>query len=78
MDIEKVASETPEKIITNKIEFKDEGPSQKEIENIISVFNFNNHKKNCIKLIKSLYKIILEKDASLIEINPLIITKEIK
>ena len=28
-------------------------------------------KKNCIKIIKSLYKIILEKDASLIEINPL-------
>ena len=26
--------------------------------------------------IKSLYKIILEKDASLIEINPLIITKK--
>ena len=33
-------------------------------------------KKLQIKLIKSLYRIILEKDASLIEINPLIITKE--
>ena len=32
-------------------------------------------KKTASKLIKSLYKIILEKDASLIEINPLIITK---
>ena len=76
MDIEKVASETPEKIITNKIEFKIEGPSEKEIESIISVFNFNSdQKKTAVKLIKSLYKIILEKDASLIEINPLIITK---
>ena len=27
MDIEKVANETPEKIITNKIDFKNEGPS---------------------------------------------------
>ena len=76
MDIEKVASETPEKIITNKIEFKIEGPSEKEIASIISVFNFNSdQKKTAVKLIKSLYKIILEKDASLIEINPLIITK---
>ncbi|MDC0511872.1 succinate--CoA ligase subunit beta, partial [Pelagibacteraceae bacterium] len=31
MDIEKVASETPNKIITNKIELKDEGPSDQEI-----------------------------------------------
>jgi len=30
------------------------------------------------KLIKSLYKILVEKDASLIEINPLIITKKEK
>ena len=29
MDIEKVAAETPEKIITNKIEIKDSGPNQR-------------------------------------------------
>ena len=28
------------------------------------------------KLIKSIYRILIEKDASLIEINPLILTKE--
>ena len=79
MDIEKVASETPKKIITNKIEFKDEGPNQKEIEKIISIFKFDDtQKKTAIRLIKSLYKIILEKDANLIEINPLIITKDNK
>ena len=77
MDIEKVAAETPEKIITNKIELKDNGPSKEEIENIISVFNFNKvQKKTASNLIRSLYKIILEKDASLIEINPLIINKD--
>ena len=77
MDIENVAAETPEKIITNKIELKDNGPSEEEIENIISVFNFNKgQKKTASNLIRSLYKIILEKDASLIEINPLIINKE--
>ena len=71
MDIEKVASDTPDKIITNKIELKEEGPSEKEIEKIVSVFNFNKDQKEVSKkLIKSLYKIILEKDANLIEINP--------
>ena len=34
MDIEKVASETPEKIITNKIELNDNGPNDEEIEKI--------------------------------------------
>ena len=76
MDIEKVASENPKKIVTNKIELKDEGPSDKEIKSIISLFEFNDQQKIIVsKLIKSLYKILIEKDASLIEINPLIITK---
>ena len=79
MAIENVAAKTPEKIITNKIDFKKEGPSQKEIDNIISLFKFDEaQKKTANNLIKSLYKIIIEKDASLIEINPLIITKNDK
>ena len=77
MDIEKVAAENPNKIITTKVDFKDKGPSDEEIEEIIKVFNFDKHQKIVAKkLTKSLYKIILEKDASLIEINPLILTKE--
>ena len=77
MDIEKVAAETPKEIITNKINFKKDGPSNDEIENIISIFNFNdNQKVTALKLIKSLYRIIVEKDASLIEINPLIINQK--
>ena len=76
MDIEKVASETPEKIITNKIDLKNKGPNEKEIEKIISIFKFNEKQKiSASKLIKSLYDITIKKDASLIEINPLIITK---
>ena len=79
MDIEKVASETPEKIITTKIEFKNESPTDEEIKHIISIFNFKEEQiEVASKLIKSLYKIILEKDASLIEINPLIINKDKK
>ena len=79
MDIEKVASENPDKIITNKIELKDEGPSDSEIEKIITIFEFNSDQKKIAKdLVRSLYRIIIEKDANLIEINPLIITKENK
>ena len=79
MDIEKVASEEPDKIITNKIEIRSEGPSQGEINNIISIFDFDNiQKEAAAKLITILYKIMMEKDASLIEINPLVITKKNK
>ena len=79
MDIEKVAKETPEKIITSKIDYKFEGPNEKEIEKIISIFKFeNNQRQTAKRLIKALYKILIEKDASLIEINPLIISKDEK
>ena len=77
MDIEKVASETPEKIITKKINYSLDGPSDNEIKEIISIFNFKGEQINKgKKLIRTLYKILVDKDASLIEINPLIITEE--
>jgi succinyl-CoA synthetase beta subunit len=76
MDIEKIANETPNKIITNKIELRKEGPNEKEIEKIISIFQFDKKQKIVASnLIRSLYDIIIKKDAGLIEINPLIITK---
>jgi len=76
MDIEKVASETPEKIITNKIDFKNDIETN-EIEKIIKPFNFNNEQKIIAQnLIKTLYQTLIKKDATLIEINPLIITKD--
>jgi len=78
MDIEKVASETPNKIITNKIEIKKD-ISMDEVEKIISPFKFNeNQKVEASKLVQALYKILIQKDANLIEINPLIITKNEK
>ena len=76
VDIEKVAAEKPEQIITNKIDFKNEIENN-EIERIIKPFDFNDKQKlTAHKLIKALYKILIEKDATLIEINPLIITKD--
>ena len=76
MDVEKVASETPEKIFTTKIDLK-ENIDIASIGKILKPFGFNEEqKKSGSKLIQSLYKILIEKDASLIEINPLIITKD--
>ena len=78
MDIEKIASETPDKIVTTKIEIK-ENISQTDIDKIILPFDFDEDQKNdANKLINALYKIMLDKDATLIEINPLIITKNKK
>ena len=76
MDIEKVASDEPDKINTTKVELK-EDISDQEIENIIKPFSFDESQKiEAKKLVKALYKILIEKDASLIEINPLIVTKK--
>ena len=76
MDIEKVASETPKKIITTKVDL-DIDIQDKDITKIIEIFKFNDQQKLVAsKLIKSLYRILIEKDANLIEINPLIITKK--
>ena len=78
MDIEKVALETPKKMITSKIDFKSE-VNEEEFEKIIEPFNFNSEQKLAAnKVIKALYKILIEKDATLIEINPLVITKDKK
>ena len=75
MDIEKVASEAPDKIITTKIDYKEE-ITKEEVEKIVSPFKFNDEQKNeALKLVRALYKILIQKDATLIEINPLIITK---
>ena len=75
MDIERVAHETPDKIITTKIDFE-EDIKIIDIEKIIAPFHFNEgQKKVATKLVKALYRILILKDASLIEINPLIITK---
>ena len=76
MDVEKVAKESPNKILTHKIDISDSGPSEEDLKKIISIFNLKNGQKTIAKkLVGILYKILQDKDATLIEINPLIITK---
>jgi succinyl-CoA synthetase beta subunit len=78
MDIEEVANKNPEKILTTKVEFSDQ-ISEDDCKKIIGIFNLDQEaNEEAIKLIKSIYKMFIEKDASLVEINPLILTKDNK
>ena len=78
IDIESVAKKNPEKILTTKVDLK-KNLSAEEIEKIIKIFSLeDNQKKDAIKLLSAMYNILIQKDASLIEINPLIITKQKK
>ena len=78
MDIEKVASDKPDKIFTTKVNFSDH-ISEKDCESIIKTFKFDDSiKSNAISLIKSIYSLFIKTDANMVEINPLIITKEKK
>jgi len=78
MDIEEVAIESPDKILTNKVELTDE-ISDEECQKIIKIFNLEgNPKIEAISLIKSIYKMFIKTDANMVEINPLILTKEKK
>jgi succinyl-CoA synthetase beta subunit len=78
MDIEEVASKSPEKIVTTKIDIS-ETISDETCEKIIKIFSLkNNAKKQAISLIKSMFKMFISTDANMVEINPLILTKEEK
>jgi len=78
IDIEEVASKTPEKIITTKMDINHE-VSEADCEKIIEIFSLSNDAKiKAISLIKSLYKMFISTDANMIEINPLILTQEKK
>jgi len=78
MDIEKIAKDTPEKIITTKINSSNT-IQEEEIKKIIKPFGLSdNLNDKAFKLIKSIFKTFIEKDATLIEINPLVLTKDQK
>ena len=87
MDIEKVASETPNKIITNKIDLRNEGPKSEEIEKNEILPEKNDEptieENNVIKLEpqekKDELKIFDEKNDEVEPVEkPLILTKEVE
>ena len=78
IDIEEVAKKTPEKITTIKVDIKNE-ISEKDCEKIVKIFNLNDNTRiQAISLVKSIYKMFINTDANMIEVNPLILTKEEK
>ena len=75
MDIEEVAKNRPQKIVTVKIGLS-KSIQEDEIKNIIKPFGLpTTLNDKAFKLIKSIFKTFIEKDANLIEINPLVLTK---
>ena len=78
IDIESVAKNNPEKILTTKVDLKD-NLSDDDIQKIIKIFSLDKHqKKDAENLVNALFNTLISKDASLIEINPLVITKQKK
>jgi Succinyl-CoA synthetase, beta subunit len=64
-----------EKVITTKINLSTK-VNETDIEKIIKPFSLSEKsKKQAFKLIQSIYRILIDKDANLIEVNPLILTK---
>mgnify|MGYP001174629546 CR=1 FL=1 len=76
IDIEEVARNRPKKIITTKLSLSN-GIQNEDVEKIIEPFCLSNKLKiQAVHLVKSIYKMLIETDANLIEINPLISTKK--
>tara|TARA_B100000686_G_scaffold320977_1_gene373211 strand:- start:693 stop:1853 length:1161 start_codon:yes stop_codon:yes gene_type:complete len=76
VDIEKVAKKNSKKIVTVRVGLTN-SMHEKDIDKIIQPFNLSKKlKTNASDLIRSIYKILTEKDASLVEINPLVLTKK--
>jgi len=76
MDIEEVAINNPEKIVTVKMNLS-RTVNEKDLNEITLPFALSGKaQEQAFNFIQSIYKILIEKDANLIEINPLILTKD--
>ena len=76
MDIEKVAHDTPDKIVTLGID-PAAGYSAFHGRKIASALKLGGGEiDQCVKLIDQLYRAFVDKDMALLEINPLVVTKD--
>jgi succinyl-CoA synthetase beta subunit len=76
MDIETVAHDTPEKIVTVHVD-PAAGYSPYVGRRIAAALSLEGDQvKACVKMIGQLYRAFVEKDMSLLEINPLVVTKD--
>jgi succinyl-CoA synthetase beta subunit len=76
MDIEAVAHDTPEKIITLAID-PEKGVTAEDVKKINAAYGLSGDAaKDGEKLFPILYKAFVDKDMSLLEVNPLIVMKD--
>jgi len=76
MDIEEVAAKTPEKIVTRAIDPL-VGIQDYQCRDIAFALGLDdNQRKQMTEILHGLYRLFIEKDLSLLEINPLIITQD--
>ncbi|HPE27031.1 ADP-forming succinate--CoA ligase subunit beta, partial [Albidovulum sp.] len=76
MDIEEVAAKTPEKILSFSVD-PASGLSDFHGRRVAFALGLEGAQvKQCVALIRTLYKLFVEKDMEMLEINPLVITTE--
>ena len=74
-DIENVAEKSPEKITTTRVTFSDD-IKEEDLKKIIHPFLLpESLHQQAFEIIRLIYKVLREKDANLIEINPLVLTE---
>lgn len=75
VDIEQVAAETPEKIVTTLVDLNS-GLAKADLERIVGGLGLADAvAKQAAEIVQGLYAAFLDLDASLIEVNPLVVTK---
>ena len=76
MDIEEVAAKTPEKILTFSVD-PASGLSDFHGRRVAFALGLTGGQvKQCVALVKTLYRLFVDKDMEMLEINPLIVTPE--
>jgi succinyl-CoA synthetase beta subunit len=76
MDIEEVAAHTPEKIVSFSVD-PASGLSDFHGRRVAFALGLEGAQvKQCVTLVKNLYRMFIEKDMEMLEINPLIVTPE--
>lgn len=76
MDIEEVAASTPEKIVSFSVD-PASGLSDFHGRRVAFALGLTGGQvKQCVKLVKDLYRLFIDKDMEMLEINPLIVTTD--
>lgn len=75
MDIEEVAAETPNKLKSTAVDVR-EGFDEGQARELVGTLDLGDAEETVIDALVKLYKVYVAYDAELLEINPLIVTKD--